>query len=228
MNIDKLKIATNAKKYLGYKEEINDLQTIELIDQCIEESIQYSDFRKIYKTYTIKVSKDIVHFTNSEIILKSNDLAKLLGNSEKCVVMACTLGVSIEKRINLYKRRDMTKCIVMDAVATALIENLCDDVEESIRSKAALEQQSLTWRYSPGYGDLGLVEQKALIDTLDATKKIGLTYTDQFLLIPRKSVTAIIGIGDNDHLNNKEEKTCSRCELKETCLFKQEGKNCGS
>ena len=48
-------------------------------------------------------------------------------------------------------------------------------------------------RYSAGYGDFNLENQKIIYDLL-GLKKIGVDITDTFVLIPEKSVTAMVGI----------------------------------
>jgi cobalamin-dependent methionine synthase I len=49
-------------------------------------------------------------------------------------------------------------------------------------------------RYSPGYGDLSLSFQPVLLNELNAAKLLGITLTDSYLMIPRKSISAIIGV----------------------------------
>jgi cobalamin-dependent methionine synthase I len=54
---------------------------------------------------------------------------------------------------------------------------------------------TLTMRYSPGYGDWNLDVQPEILATLDSGR-IRLTSNISHILIPEKSVTAIIGIKD--------------------------------
>jgi cobalamin-dependent methionine synthase I len=49
-------------------------------------------------------------------------------------------------------------------------------------------------RFSPGYGDLSLSVQSDLLNVLDARRNIGLTLSDSLMMIPQKSVTAIVGL----------------------------------
>ena len=85
---------------------------------------------------------------------------------------------------------------------------------------------NITFRYSPGYGDLPLDIQKNFLNVLDAQKKIGLTTSENFLLFPRKSVTAIIGI-INKNIKIKE-RNCQECNNYKNCSFRRKGENCGA
>jgi len=48
-------------------------------------------------------------------------------------------------------------------------------------------------RYSPGYGDLPLSNQKLIYDVLNL-ERLGISITERFMLVPEKSVIAIAGV----------------------------------
>lgn len=88
----------------------------------------------------------------------------------------------------------MTRSLAMDALASAGIEQVCNRAEECFREQ--LPDTYFTWRFSPGYGDLPLSLQPEILRLLDLEKRLGLTVTAEHILIPRKSVTAIVGLAD--------------------------------
>ena len=55
-------------------------------------------------------------------------------------------------------------------------------------------------------------------------KRLGLTVTAEHILIPRKSVTAIIGLAD--HPLKKGARGCATCRMRETCMFRKGGTHC--
>jgi len=77
-----------------------------------------------------------------------------------------------------------------------------------------------TGRYSPGYDDFDLEIQPELIAVLDAQRKIGLTCTGSLILLPRKSVTAVIGFGRD---LTKQPNACERCDLRGRCEYRKDG-----
>jgi cobalamin-dependent methionine synthase I len=74
-----------------------------------------------------------------------------------------------------------------------MIENLMDNAENEIHKELA-EGESLTPRYSPGYGNFPLDAQRAILDLLDTPRKIGVSLTGTMLMVPSKSVSAVIGV----------------------------------
>ena len=67
--------------------------------------------------------------------------------------------------------------------------------DDEIRAEL-LPGESLVQRYSPGYGDFPLECQPGLFRLLGVQRNIGVTLTDSLLMLPTKSVTAVIGISD--------------------------------
>lgn len=119
----------------------------------------------------------------------------------------------------------LTKALILDACATTAVEEVCDAVENVVKENAAANGCSITFRYSPGYGDLPLEVQNSFLRALDAQKKIGLTVSENNLLFPRKSVTAIIGIFEGEI--EKKKRTCKECNNYGNCNFRREDESCG-
>ena len=155
-------------------------------------------------------------------MLQGNDINEHLEGCAKVIVFAATLGAASEKLIRTAEISDMAYAVVLDAYASAFIEDYCDRCEEELRCKTG---GFFTWRYSPGYGDYPISVQSDFIRFLSADKQIGLTATENHILIPRKSVTAIIGISENGMQDEKY--GCDSCNMRETCKYRKDGQSCG-
>jgi len=213
-------------RYLGYKGQDIDETMISVIDECREEIKKVITPRVVHNYKDIQQSDEGVEVITTNLVLKGKDIKEHLNNSKVCVLMAVTLGNEVEKKTRLYEKVDLTKALILDACATTAVEEVCDIVENDVKEKAALEGMDITFRYSPGYGDLPLDVQNSFLRALDAQKKIGLTVSENNLLFPRKSVTAIIGIVENGI--KKKKKGCEECNNYQKCSFKREGENCGA
>ena len=51
-----------------------------------------------------------------------------------------------------------------------------------------------TRRFSPGYGDMPIEIQVDILQLLDASRRLGMVLTESNLMIPTKSITALIGM----------------------------------
>ena len=163
-----------------------------------------------FAEYEIQVNQGEVIFPDCKII-KSQTLAQHLCGSGKCAVMAATLGHEVDRILRRLQYSDMAKAVAADECASALVEEICDSAEKEIAQKAMKQGYFTTSRYSPGYGDFSLDNQ---VTVLELAGIRGVSITEDNLLLPQKSVTAIIGYSKEKPLYANK---CSACSSKEKC-----------
>lgn len=205
---------SEAARYMGVKGEPDDAVR-KLIERADETARKYIVPKYVYRVSEAEVSDGGVRLGNLGLVLTGNDIKKHLGGCGKAVVFAATLSPEADKLIRRAGVTDMADALAMDCVCSALIEQVCDKAEEEIfrEVKAAYR----TWRFSPGYGDLPIAVQEDLLKALNAQRRIGLTVTSENIMVPSKSVTAIIGISDVP-VRNKPGK-CELCNMRGKCGF---------
>jgi len=173
--------------------------------------------RYCYRFFSFKIEKEGVSLPEACLFLPGEDIKKHLSQSKKCVLLAATLGGDVEQLIRRKMVTNMTEGLFLDACADAAIEAVCDSVCEEIQ-KGLSSCECLTKRYSPGYGDLSLDIQSDFLKSLDAPKQIGLFVSENKLLTPRKSVTAIIGIVEKEE--SQQEDSCAGCAMRHDCIYR--------
>ena len=124
----------------------------------------------------------------------SLDIKKNLRNSERVILFAATVGFEIDRLISRYEILSPATAVLIDAIGSERVEALCDEFCAKMKEEKRAEGFSLRPRFSAGYGDLPIEFQKTLFELLDPPSHIGVTLSDSYLMTPRKSVTAIIGI----------------------------------
>lgn len=210
-------------KYLGHKGGNIQKEDIEEIYKISEIAIKIAQPKYCFMEFPIEILEDGVNVLGTTLFLKGNDIKNHLTNSKSCVLFAATLGLEIDKylRGNVY---DIKNTLIFDCCASSLVESLCDEFEDILRKEKMSEGLFLTSRFSCGYGDLSINYQKDFVNVLNATRQIGLTVSSSSLLIPTKSVTAIMGVG-----NKQGEKaySCDICFLKNSCNIRKAGGHCG-
>lgn len=205
-------VRSETLRYLGYKGE-PDPQTKELLDLA-ERELQ----KTVKPAFCWKVFKK----ADCGSILTGRDIENHLRNSDRIILFAATLGVSADRIIRTAEIGNMAYALVLDAYASAVIEEFCDNCEKEMKEKTG---GFYTTRFSPGYGDYPVSLQSEFIRILSADKLAGLTATENHILVPRKSVTAVIGISDYEQTETGNK--CDNCNMRNTCRFRKEGKNCG-
>ncbi len=213
-------------RYIGMPKDKADETIKQKVMDTFRFLVEIAMPRFTYRRLTLsksELSDEDVFFENTSLIVKSKDLVKLLKNCESCYILAATLGQNVDKQIHLKQKLDMLDAVVLDACSSVLIDKVCDDIEVEIMEKLE-ESTYLTMRFSPGYGDVPLVFSEEILKLLEAPKRIGLTLTKSHMLLPSKSVTAIIGVSSQ---KENRQKSCAHCNLVKQCLYRKRGERCG-
>lgn len=152
--------------------------------------------------------------------LRGKDIAEHLTGCTEAVLLGATLSGGVDSMIRRAQQQDMTRALLYDAIAGAAVETVCNALEQQIKARFADKYAYFTERFSPGYGDFPLTQQRELIALLDAPRKIGLTVTPHCTMLPMKSVTALIGLS-NQPVHDARRFTCGRncseCPYRESC-----------
>lgn len=212
-------------RYLGYRSEQVDPQTAGLIDQCERQLLNAIRPRVIWREFPLSFGPENVAVSGTTLVLEGTAIRRHLQGCERVLLFCATLSQEVDRLIRQAQVTDAAKGLVMDCCATTAIEQVCDEECDRLAERFAAKQCYLTTRFSPGYGDLPIDIQKEFVTVLDAQRKIGLCVTESNLLIPRKSVTAIIGVSHHQRSHGK--KSCDACSQKERCPYRRKGEQCG-
>lgn len=204
-------------RYLGYGKHAVDEQTFALIEESFRELDEVARRRIIYRFFDIIPENDDSLYIGKLHIISKN-LRKNLKNCRQAVLLGATLGTSVDQLMRRYQITDMTKAVVMQAAAAAMLEEYLDDCQNGLKKELEAEGKGLRPRFSPGYGDFDISHQQMILRMLDADKTIGLTMTESYMLTPTKSVTAVIGVSENGE--SCEPAGCEACEKKD-CLYRR-------
>ncbi len=173
--------------YLGYYSAKTDENTKNLIKICTEEFLKAADFRACFAEVEVSADGEI-SLDGKKIIC--NSLKRNLAGCEKAYVFAATTGIESHRLIERNSVISPLKGMVTDCVGSAAIEAFCNKINLSFDNCECLRP-----RFSPGYGDMPLECQRDIVEFLQTKKNIGMSLTDSLMMVPVKSVTAIIGIG---------------------------------
>lgn len=198
-------------KNIGYDYEYQPSARIaSLVNDYID---NYHDFISSSYSYVIR---DIVSVEGalatieSAITLESKVVARLLERCQKVAVFALTIGSYLEDMVAYLAENGLVlQATVLDAVGSGAAEKLAAYVEDRIRMLAYTDGLVISRRFSPGYCDWAISQQKEIFQALSGDTA-GIRLTKSLLMIPRKSVSGIIGIGPAGS-NIEEYNPCCTC-----------------
>lgn len=214
---------SEALRYLGYGNNKPDETVSNMLDECEKKIINIAKPAFTYKIFDIEYVDGKINVKNTNLSLEGKDIQEHLEGCKKVVLMCATAGGEVDKLLRIAQVRKMSDAVILDALASVLVEKVCDEAEKVIRKE--LLEYYFTWRYSPGYGDLDIGIQDKFLDVLNAQRSVGVSVTKSNILTPTKSVTAIIGLS-KEPLKTKT-RGCISCNMNERCKFRAGGTHCG-
>lgn len=204
-----------ALRYMGAAGWEPDAASAALLDRAEERLLQTATPRAVWRI----LPRAAISLEN-----RGRDLARHLQSCDRILLMAATLGSEVDTLLRRMELTDIALAATADAMASVLLEQVCDALEEELRAQLRAEGLYLTGRFAPGYGDCPLELNEEISLAVDSVRGCGLAVTAEHLLVPRKSTTALLGIAE--HPVTGAMAGCGTCHLRETCAFRKKGTTC--
>ncbi|MFB3926057.1 MAG: methionine synthase [Syntrophales bacterium] len=194
-------------KRLNYRKGTTQLTALQAkeLERDIEDALSLIVLRGAGSCVPILKRTDSETTISGGHVIRSKSVSSLLKNSSEIFLMGATAGHEIMEAIREdAEKNNLTHGVVLDAVASEMVDASLDWIMKYVNHELSREGKRLTKRrFSAGYGDLLLENQKWIYDFL-SLDRLGVSMTEAFMLVPEKSVTAIAGIEDAAYLPSKD------------------------
>jgi hypothetical protein len=167
----------------------------------------------------------VTGMSGSQISLEGNKavhgpaLPATFPEAKELAAIICTIGTKLEKQASDYtKNGQALRGMMLDGIGSAAVDKLIPEVLKLIAAEAAQRGYEISSPVSPGMPSFAMTEQRNLLE-LAGGDEIGVSLTQSGILVPRKSVSMVIGIGPRMTRWTQAE-VCARCSLRKTCPYK--------
>jgi hypothetical protein len=145
--------------------------------------------------------------------------ARALAGATELAVVVCTIGPALEDRMAaLFAAGEPLQALALDGAGTAAVGQLAGMVGVRICDEATTRGLSVGMRASPGQEGWPITQQRVLFDLVPAGK-IGVQLTPSCLMLPRKSVSFVVGLGPG---LRADAVPCDFCSKRERCRWRHE------
>lgn len=210
VRIDKNKIGNDIGYKVGEIPNHFDELIVEIIDKLPIMCEIYSGYRILNLSFAKEDSSRIKignEYFNMDRIVTSQ-----MKKADKAAIFLCTIGSQIETwSKKLISIGDTVKGYLVDLTASTVVENVANLLHDHIGAKSKKFGSNITNRYSPGYCNWSVAEQHKLFSFLPKDF-CNVKLSDTSLMFPIKSVSGVIGIGENVKYT---EYICDRCGIKD-------------
>jgi hypothetical protein len=144
-------------------------------------------------------------------------LAQHMGGAQEAAIVLCTVGEALERRAADVSKEDAIYGLALDGVGSAGVKALANAACALFEEEATEEDSQVTIPLSPGMVGWPVEQgQPQIFDLLDAGE-IDVRLTEGMMMLPRKSLTFVLGIGKELIAGGR---TCDYCSLKATCRYR--------
>jgi hypothetical protein len=182
---------------LGYRKDLTHIKPHqkEETDRYIEEALSLIHLKGSSLRISIQIRGPSEIILPGDIHFESHKLTGFLEHCQEIIIMGATAGSDITDAIQEDAAgRNVTRGVVLDAAASEIVDAALDWIIAYFNQTIKKENKRLLQkRFSAGYGDFLLENQKAIYNLLQLDR-LDVRITESFMLIPEKSVTAITGI----------------------------------
>lgn len=210
-------------RYLGYSGQDVDEALLSRVEELVARCESVSNAGFVYRIFPVEETDAAIRLTGTVLELEDASIRAHLHGARECAVMAATAGLGNERELRRLSQMNGLDGMVFDAAGSALVETVADACNARIIADARERGLYAKWRFSPGYGDLSLAIQPAIVQVLAADKRLGMSVTDTHMLIPAKSVTAFVGLFDTPQ---EQKSSCADCSFAPHCELTKKGTPC--
>jgi len=212
INIENIEITRKQVcQNLGYRDGYKlSVRTASLINEYIDHAQHLIEPVYAYVIRDIEGYRRACVFIEGSIVFESSVIARLLEQCRKVAIFIATIGNQLEEAaVKLASEGFVLQSTVLDAIGSVAVDKVAQHVQDRVREIANSQNLAISRRFSPGYCDWTIRQQKAIFRALD-NNSTGVYLTEEWLMLPRKSISGVIGICPNDMEKYNPCETCKK------------------
>lgn len=144
--------------------------------------------------------------------------ARILAGAREVALGVCTIGAGLENLSEQLFRKDPVKAMALTGAGIAALRLTSETMLAEIRKTAAGKQWGSGMRAQPGQEGWSIEQQKVIFDRLPA-EMIGVRLNKSYLMIPKKSVSSVVGLGPDMRPDGI---ACDFCSKRKQCPWRIE------
>lgn len=218
-------------RYLGYGGQELGPELEDALGRVSAEAAAQIRCRWRWRVFPLGRTAEGLSVEGTVLTLGGRDIARHLEGCSQVALMAVTAGTVADREVARRRLGDAVGALIYDACATDMVERAADACQGEILRHGAAAGLRGTGRFSPGYGDLPLEIQGDFLRVVDPMGSLGITLTPELLMVPMKSVTAVVGLGIPEVPATKPavlDGPCVSCPAAPHCPLRRAGTPCGT
>ncbi len=174
-----------------------------------------------YERYNVTgIDKNGVLLDNGISLIIPGRIFKDYEISAVSIVVSTICPALEEQSAKMFMRKEPFKGYLLDSIGSAAVDMLSQAACSTIEAEAAEHNIRTSSPVGPGMFKIPVTEQAKLVE-LAGAERIGISLLPTCEMMPRKSVSMIIGMGVTMPSWSKEQ-VCRTCSLNKTCQYSRD------
>jgi hypothetical protein len=153
------------------------------------------------------------------VVFEGPLVARALAGATDVAVVVCTVGPALDEQVNaLFAAGEPVQALALDGAGTAAVGEVSRLVGERVCDMATAQGARIGMWASPGQEGWSIYQQQVVFGLLEADA-IGVRLTTNCLMVPRKSVSFVVGIGPE---MRADAVACDFCSKRERCQWQRQ------
>jgi len=140
---------------------------------------------------------------------------RFLAGAEQVTVAVCTIGAELEKLA--AAQEDLVLALALDGLGNAAVEAIGQQVCSRLGERAQAAGLETSAPLSPGEPDWPVDVGQPQIFSLLGPGPAGVRLTEGGMMVPKKSISFVVGIG----ARMEQTDLCELCSMREKCRYRQ-------
>lgn len=169
--------------------------------------------------YTILPVRDFYHQTivlDGGATFEGPLVARALAGATEVALLVCTIGPALEEQAGALFATDSVRGMALDGAGNAAVGEVARLIVSKICDEALARGLGTGMYANPGQEGWPIEQQRVFFDLVPA-QEIGVQLTKSCLMLPRKSVSIIVGLGPE---MRPDAVVCDFCSKRERCSWR--------
>ncbi len=188
---------------------------VALAEKAFREGIPLLRPEMLYRRLSVeRVVHDRV-VLEAGIELRGTLIGQHLRPAVEVIIMLCTIGASLDEEVSQALKKDMVYGLALDGLGSAAVEVLANAACHQFDGEARARGMETGIPLSPGMMGWPVEEGQPRIFSALQADQIGISVTQSWVMLPRKSLSMVLGIGP--HMMGGT--SCDYCAMRATCRY---------
>lgn len=193
-------------------------QLVDTARRAVQLAIPLLDPQFVFEEYLVTGVSHSRVLLNGPSDLVGEGVAGVLAQSQDITAVVATIGGGIERISSEYYEKDPVLSLALDACGTVAVEQLVVEICRKMEEDHLMGGRYTSIPYSPGLDGWDVASgQKQIFALVDAVS-IGVRLTDEFMMLPQKTSSFVIGLSRKPF---EKSSTCDYCQMRSTCRYRE-------